>query len=361
MAPVIKRINLYSNRIKSIVCVSAQHREMLDQVLSLFEIEPDYDLNIMKDNQSLAEITVNVLTKLDEVLIREKPDWVLIQGDTTTAMVASLAAFYHQVKIGHIEAGLRTGDKYRPFPEEINRKVADVICDLRFAPTESARANLINEGIDPASIVVTGNTVIDALLDVAEREYDWSQGPLAQIPREKRLILVTAHRREHFGKPLEQICAALKFIAAQFQDIHIVYPVHLNPNVRRVVYRHLSNAHNISLLDPIEYLPFVQLMKASYLVLTDSGGLQEEAPMLGKPVLVLRETTERPEVVAAGAVKIIGTEMTDIVREITRLLTDRTEYPAINPYGDGKASERIVENLMEYSQRLKLETSRPKH
>lgn len=354
MAPVVKRLNQYADRITSIVCATAQHRTMLDQVLSLFEIKPDYDLNIMQEDQTLAGVTANALMKLDQVLSNEKPDWVLVQGDTTTAMAASLAAFYHRIKIGHVEAGLRTWDKFQPFPEEINRKLADAVCDLHFAPTEMARANLLREGVDDAGIVVTGNTVIDALLDVADREYDWSGGPLATIPRDKRLLLVTAHRRENFGEPLEQICDALKGLAGQFADLHIVYPVHLNPNVKHVVYRRLSDVPNISLLEPIEYLPLVQLMKASVLVLTDSGGLQEETSGLGKPVLVLREVTERLEGVAAGTVKVVGTRKERIMCETARLLEDQAEYErmscAANPYGDGQASRRIVDRLMTYTE-----------
>jgi UDP-N-acetylglucosamine 2-epimerase (non-hydrolysing) len=323
---------------------------MLDQVLSLFDIKPDFDLNLMQENQTLASITANALTRIDEVLNTVRPDWVLTQGDTTTAMVASLAAFYRRVKIGHVEAGLRTWDRCQPYPEEINRKIADSVCDLHFAPTEAARENLLREGLHARSILVTGNTVIDALLDVAEREFDWNDGPLAKIPRGKRLILVTAHRRENFGEPLEQICAALKEIAALDPSLQIVYPVHLNPNVRSVVYEKLSDVANVTLLDPLEYLPLVQLMKASDLVLTDSGGLQEEAPGLGKPVLVLREVTERPEGVEAGVVKLVGTDRRNIVQETKRLLEDSVEYDrmsrAVNPYGDGKASKRIVESLL---------------
>jgi UDP-N-acetylglucosamine 2-epimerase (non-hydrolysing) len=350
MAPVIKRLRQYPGRITSLVCVTAQHRRMLDQVLSIFEIKPDDDLNIMQEDQTLAEVTASALTKLDEVLQKVRPDWVLTQGDTTTAMVASLAAFYRRIKIGHIEAGLRTWDKFQPYPEEINRKIADSVCDLHFAPTETARANLLREGVNEASITITGNTVIDALLDVADLDYDWENGPLATIPRDRKLILVTAHRRENFGDPLERICAALRSIAEHFSDAHIVYPVHLNPNVRHVVHGRLSGIPNISLLEPIEYLPFVQLLKASFLVLTDSGGLQEEAPGLAKPVLVLRDVTERPEGVLAGTVKIVGTNERQIFHATARLLEDRAEYElmsrAINPYGDGRASERIVDCLI---------------
>jgi UDP-N-acetylglucosamine 2-epimerase (non-hydrolysing) len=331
------------------VCVTAQHREMLDQVLALFGIDPEYDLNVMQENQSLAHVAANVLLRLDEVLEKEQPDWVLTQGDTTTAMVATLAAFYREVRVGHIEAGLRTWNKRHPFPEEINRKIADAVCDLHFAPTETARENLLREGIDEASVIVTGNTVIDALLDVAGRPYDPSAGPAAQMRPGQRIILVTAHRRENFGEPLRRICAALGEIAAR-GDVRVVYPVHLNPNVQSVVYEMLGSDENVTLLAPLDYLPLVHLIKASHLVLTDSGGLQEEAPGLGKPVLVMRETTERPEGVAAGTVKLVGTDIGKIVGEAARLLDDQGEYDrmsrAVNPYGDGHASERIVARLL---------------
>jgi UDP-N-acetylglucosamine 2-epimerase (non-hydrolysing) len=348
LAPVLAE--LHQRDVRSVVCVTAQHREMLDQVLALFAIQPHYDLAIMQPNQSLAELTARALMKLDEVLRREMPDWILVQGDTTTAMVGALAAFYHHIKVGHVEAGLRSFDKYQPFPEEINRKIATSVSDLHFAPTEVSKQNLLREGVPENQIVVTGNTVIDALLQVAEKPYDWDASPLTAIPRDKRIILVTAHRRENLGAPLESICAALQTIAARYPDVHIVYPVHLNPNVQTVVHESLGNLTNVTLLSPLEYLPLVQLMKQAYLVVTDSGGIQEEAPGLGKPVLVLREVTERPEGVAAGTVKLVGTDSDKIVCEIERLLTDRIEYDrmarAVNPYGDGKASARIVTKLL---------------
>jgi UDP-N-acetylglucosamine 2-epimerase (non-hydrolysing) len=351
MAPVVNELKKYPQQIASIVCVTAQHRQMLDQVLDLFGITPDDDLNIMQANQSLATITASALTKLDEVLLREKPDWVLTQGDTTTAMVATLAAFYHRIRVGHIEAGLRTWDKFQPFPEEINRKIADGISDLHFAPTETSRQNLLREGVTDKTIVVTGNTVIDALLEIADRSFDWMTSPLAAVPQNKRLILVTAHRRENFGKPFEKMCLALRRIAERWPDAHLVYPVHLNPNVREVVSRILRNIPNVTLLEPLEYLPLVQLMKHSYLVLTDSGGLQEEAPGLGKPVLVMRETTERPEGVEAGTVRLVGTETENIVKAVAELLESAESYQAmsraVNPYGDGNASQRIVQKLLE--------------
>jgi UDP-N-acetylglucosamine 2-epimerase (non-hydrolysing) len=348
MAPVLAELNKYPE-ITSVVCVTAQHREMLDQVLELFEIQPDYDLSIMQPNQSLSEITARALTKLDEVLTKEKPDWVLVQGDTTTAMVGALAAFYHQIKVGHVEAGLRSFDKYQPFPEEINRKIATSISDLHFAPTEVSKQNLIREGVNEANILVTGNTVIDALLQVADKPYDWDSSPLSEIPRDKKIILVTAHRRENHGEPLHNICAALRTLAEQFSDVQIVYPVHLNPNVQKIVRATLGNIPNVTLLEPLEYLPLVHLMKQSYFVITDSGGIQEEAPGLGKPVLVLREVTERPEGVTAGTVKLVGTDTEKILHEATNLLTNAAAYQtmsqAVNPYGDGRASVRIVERL----------------
>jgi UDP-N-acetylglucosamine 2-epimerase (non-hydrolysing) len=350
MAPVLAELNKHKDQLTSVVCVTAQHREMLDQVLELFAIQPDYDLGIMLPNQSLAQITARALTKLDEVLQQEKPDWILVQGDTTTVMAAALAAFYHKIKVGHVEAGLRSYDKFQPFPEEINRKIATSLSDLHFAPTEVSRQNLLREGVADAQIVVTGNTVIDALLQVAEKPYDWQHSPLAAIPRDKRIILVTAHRRENFGAPFENICAALRTVAERYDDIHLVYPVHLNPNVQQIVRATLGQVRNITLLEPLEYLPLVQLMKQSYLVITDSGGIQEEAPGLGKPVLVLRAVTERPEGVAAGTVKLVGTNTQKIIHETSLLLDDSAAYQsmsqAVNPYGDGHASARIVASLI---------------
>lgn len=352
MAPVVKELRKHPNQIISRVCVTAQHREMLDQVLDLFQIVPDYDLDLMRPNQSLAALTARVFTELDAVIAQEKPDWVLVQGDTTTVMAASLVAFYHQVKVGHVEAGLRTYDKWQPFPEEINRRVAGVVADLHFAATETAKTNLLHEGVSPDLIYVTGNPVIDALKIVADMPYDVERGPLAGIPWDRRVILVTAHRRENFGEPLENICAALCEIAAQYpDDVQIVYPVHLNPNVQEPVYRLLRGFSNITLLSPLDYLPMVQLMKRCYLVLTDSGGIQEEAPGLGKPVLVLRETTERPEAVDAGTVRIVGTDRAKIVTLTRKLLDNSTLYGsmarAVNPYGDGRAARRIVNTLEE--------------
>jgi UDP-N-acetylglucosamine 2-epimerase (non-hydrolysing) len=355
MAPVVRELRRHPNKIKTVVCVTAQHREMLDQALDLFEMRPDYDLGVMQPDQSLASLTALALTQLDGVMAAERPDWALVQGDTTTTMAASLAAFYRRVRVGHVEAGLRSGDRRQPFPEEVNRKVTSAVGDLHFAPTEASRANLLREGVADAEVLVTGNTVIDALLDVAERPYAWEGGPLARVPRDRRLILVTAHRRENFGAPLESVCAALREIAASVPDVHLVYPVHLNPNVKEIVHATLGGVKNITLLEPLDYLPLVHLLKQSHLVITDSGGLQEEAPGLGKPVLVLRDVTERPEGVAAGTVRLVGTDRGRVVEEALRLLTDRAEYErmarAVNPYGDGRASERIVSRLLEEAER----------
>jgi UDP-N-acetylglucosamine 2-epimerase (non-hydrolysing) len=352
MAPVIKELEKHADQIISRVCVTAQHRQMLDQVLNLFGIIPDYDLNVMQEGQSPTQVAAAVLAKLEPILEAEQPNWVLVQGDTTTVVAASLAAFYARTKVGHVEAGLRTFDKYQPFPEEINRCVASVVADLHFAPTQRARQNLLREGVPDETIRVTGNPVIDALHMVANLPYNPTYGPLQDVPRDKRLILVTTHRRENFGKPLEQICLALRKIAQTYaDDIHIVYPVHLNPNVQEPARRILGDVVGVTLTEPLDYLPLVYLMKHATLVLTDSGGIQEEAPGLGKPVLVLREVTERPEAVEAGTVKLVGTNTETIVSETERLLGDRLEYErmarAINPYGDGHAGERIVSALLE--------------
>lgn len=351
VTPVIRELAKYPTEFEIRTCLTAQHREMVDQVLTLFEIEPDYDLNIMQDRQALSQVTAEVLTGVEEVIKAEDPDWVLVQGDTTTAMAASLAAFYQKVRVAHIEAGLRTWNKMQPYPEELNRVIADAICDLHFAPTETARRNLLREGISAKSIFVTGNTVIDALLETVKKEYDFGSGPLRDIPLDKRIILVTAHRRENFGQPLVNICQALQKIAYRYRsDVHLVYPVHLNPNVHEVARTILGGVANVSLLEPLDYLPFVHLMNRAYLLLTDSGGLQEEAPSLGKPVLVMRKVTERPEAVEAGTVKVVGTDEERIVAETVRLLEEQDEYErmakAINPYGDGKAAVRIVNTLL---------------
>jgi len=353
MAPVVKALTQQAGVI-SRVCVTAQHREMLDQVLEIFSIRPDHDLNIMQERQTLSGVTSSALLGVERVIKEEQPDWVLVQGDTTTVLSASLAAYYQRVKVGHVEAGLRTGDKFHPYPEEINRRLSDVMADLHFAPTETARQNLLREGIDPRGIVVTGNTVIDALLDVVKQVRHSGDNPWRSPELDsKRIIAVTAHRRENFGEPLQHICDALLEIAsAHKDDVHIIYPVHRNPNVQDVVYPRLGKTPNISLVDPVDYRSMVALLDRCYLVLTDSGGLQEEAPSLGKPVLVLRETTERPEAVEAGTVKIVGTDTRRIVAEASALLDDEQSYlrmaRAINPYGDGKASGRIVQAIMQY-------------
>jgi UDP-N-acetylglucosamine 2-epimerase (non-hydrolysing) len=351
MAPVVKELEKHSDKITSFVCVTAQHRQMLDQILSLFSITPHYDLDLMQPNQTLDQLTARVLTKLTPVIQEVKPDWLLVQGDTTTVMAASLAAFYLGVNVGHIEAGLRTNDKRQPFPEEINRRIASVIASVHFAPTSWTKNNLISESIPSDQVFETGNTVIDALQTVVNIPYEVADGPLSTILWDKKIILVTAHRRENFGQPLVNICNALIDIAKNHQDdVHIVYPVHLNPNVQDPVYRLLSNIPNVTLLPPLDYLPLVYLMNRSYLVITDSGGIQEEAPGLGKPVLVLREKTERPEGIEAGTVKLVGTDKTKIITETTRLLVDTTTYnnmsQAINPYGDGRAAQRIVQHLL---------------
>lgn len=351
MASVIKELRKHPNEFICRICVTAQHREMLAPFLKLFDIKPDYDLNIMQENQSLGYITVTILTQLGEIIKKEEPDYLLVQGDTTTAMAASLTAFYQKIKIAHIEAGLRTWNKLHPYPEEINRKIIDAVSDLYFAHTEQAKQNLLQEGIAEKNVEVTGNTIIDALLDIAGRKVDPKGTVLENIPfNEKKIILVTAHRRENFGKPLINICKAIKEIAMRYPDVYIVYPVHLNPNVQKPVYSMLNRIENVLLIEPLDYEYFVQLMKKSYLILTDSGGLQEEAPSLAKPVLVLRELTERPEALEAGTAEIVGTQPQKIIERTINLLENRTAYErmsrAINPYGDGKASKRIVTRLL---------------
>ncbi len=358
MAPVVRCLAQTAG-IESRVCVTAQHRQMLDQVLQLFEIRPDYDLDLMRDDQGLAELSASIFTGLDPVLADFHPDWVLVQGDTTTVAIAALLSYYRRIRVGHVEAGLRTYDKWQPFPEEINRRVAGVTADLHFAPTEWTRRNLLREGIDDKIIMVTGNPVIDALQYVAGQpepdsvcELVDSLGIRSDPGAEgRRLVLVTAHRRESFGAPLESICEALRQLAAR-GDIEIVYPVHLNPNVQQPVKRILGGVRHVTLLPPLDYLPLVHLMKRSTLILTDSGGIQEEAPAFGKPVLVLREVTERPEGVEAGTVKVVGAEAGRIVREAGSLLDDPTAYTrmaqAVNPYGDGHAAPRIVQALLDH-------------
>ena len=353
MAPVVQKLS-QTPGIESLVCVTAQHREMLDQVLNLFEIVPEFDLDLMQPDQSLAQITAAIFTNLDPVLRDLRPDWVLAQGDTTTVMVAALLSYYNRIKFGHLEAGLRTGDKFQPFPEEVNRQVAAVAADLHFAPTEWSRQNLLKENIPAEKILVTGNPVIDALRQVAEKPVPAEISQLLESFGGRKLILVTAHRRENFGQPLENICEALKQLAERYGDqIQIVYPVHLNPHVKNVVYPRLEEfSAQITLVPPLDYLPMVHLMKHATLVLTDSGGIQEEAPGFGVPVLVMRAATERPEGLAAGTVKLVGTETARIVAAARSLLENPAEYEqmarAANPYGDGHAAERIVQALLDY-------------
>ncbi len=357
MAPVIKALEGAAG-IESRVCVTAQHREMLDQVLTLFKIKPDIDLNLMRPDQSLAQLTAQILENIDPVLADEHPDWVLIQGDTTTVMAASLAAFYRDIKVGHVEAGLRTDDKFQPFPEEINRRIASVTADLHFAPTQLSRENLLKEGIPDKQIIVTGNPAIDALQQIvkmpAPDQVDKWLKEWGISPGKKRLVLVTAHRRENFGEPIESICMAIKSLASHYGDaIQLVYPVHLNPNIQGTVNRILGDVQGVKLLPPLDYLYLVHLMKAASLVLTDSGGIQEEATGLGKPTLVMREKTERPEGVTAGVLKLVGTDPRTIITETKRLLDDVKVYRlmahAENPFGDGHASERIVKGLLDFS------------
>lgn len=354
MAPLVNLLKA-DPAIDSRVCVTGQHREMLDQVLRLFQITPEYDLAIMKAGQDLYDVTTSILLSIKPVLRDFKPDVVLVHGDTSTTFAAALACYYEKIAVGHVEAGLRTGNIYSPWPEEANRKLTGAITRFHFAPTATSQANLLAENTPKTHIYVTGNTVIDALLQVVAK-IDADTALTAEFAAKfpygqngRRLILVTGHRRESFGSGFENICAALKDIAERFPDADVVYPVHLNPNVREPVFRLLSNSPNVHLIEPQDYLPFVYLMSRSYLVLTDSGGIQEEAPSLGKPVLVMRDTTERPEAVAAGTVKLVGTDTTLIVSEVSKLMTDQAYYDAMsfahNPYGDGLACQRIIDAL----------------
>ena len=353
MAPVVKRMREhFGGEVR--VCVTAQHRQMLDQVLNLFGIVPEYDLNLMTPGQDLTDITANVLVALRGVLEDFSPDVVLVHGDTTTTFAASLAAYYKKIPVAHVEAGLRTGNRYSPWPEEINRKLTGAMAAFHFAPTATSRDNLLRESVEADSIFVTGNTVIDALLDVVKKidgDHELKAGLEQQfdfLNPEKRTILITGHRRENFGKGFEEICNALAWLATR-DDVELVYPVHLNPNVQEPVRRLLGDISNIHLIEPLDYLPFVYLMNRAYLIITDSGGIQEEAPSLGKPVLVIRDTTERPEAVEAGTVKLVGTDARKICRETNELLDDKAAYQrmafAHNPYGDGYAAKRIVDIL----------------
>lgn len=354
MAPLVRRLQA-TEGVRCGVCVTAQHRQMLDQVLNLFEITPDYDLNLMRVGQTLGGLTSQILTLLDPVLEDFQPDLVLVHGDTTTTLGASLAAYYRRISVGHVEAGLRTGDLYAPWPEEANRRLTGVLARHHFAPTQTSMQNLLDEGVDESRVHVTGNTVIDALhlaVEQLQRDPEQAERMRGQFPflsEDQRMILVTGHRRENFGRGIEQICVALAAIAKHYPDCQIVYPMHLNPNVREPVERLLGGLANVVLIEPQEYLQFVYLMNRAWLILTDSGGIQEEAPSLGKPVLVMRDTTERPEAVAAGTVKLVGADSDRLFKAVVELWEDPSAYGAMsrahNPYGDGKASERIV-NLL---------------
>ena len=350
MAPVVLELQKHADRIQTIVAVTAQHRQMLDQVLDLFQITPDYDLDIMSQGQTLYDITTKSLMGLKDVLAKEKPDLVLVHGDTTTTFAGALASYYQQVPVGHVEAGLRTGDIYSPFPEEMNRKLTGAIAAIHFAPTATAKANLLKENVNPSHIYVTGNTVIDALMMTVAGDYDFDDDLKDVDFHNHRVILLTTHRRENLGEPMRHIYKALRRIIEEIPDTEIVFPVHRNPLVRKVVEEELAGVDRIHLIDPMEYEPFANLMSLSSLVLTDSGGIQEEAPSLGKPVLVLRNTTERPEAVEAGTVRLIGTDKDVVYAETKRLLTDQAAYDAmsnaVNPYGDGKASQRIVQAIL---------------
>jgi UDP-N-acetylglucosamine 2-epimerase (non-hydrolysing) len=350
MAPVIHELRRAGKDLDSRVCVTAQHREMVDKALVLFGIVPDYDLDVMQTAQSSTMVASRILARLEPVFEEYRPDWILVQGDTTTVAAAALAAFYSGIKVGHVEAGLRTYDKRQPFPEEMNRRVTGAVADLHFAPTERARKNLLREGTPAEHIIVTGNPVIDALLWAAEHPPEASDSRLMEFGKKVRTILVTIHRRENWGEPLKQICLALRDLATEHSSsIRIVYPVHPNPNVRDTVYSLLDGVDGITLVEPLDYLTLVHVMKKSFLVVTDSGGIQEEAPSLGVPVLVLREVTERPEAVEAGTVKIVGVHRADIAAAVRQLIESKSHYDAmscaVNPYGDGKASQRIVAAL----------------
>lgn len=351
MAPVVLELAKHPDEIVPVVTVTAQHREMLDQVLNLFDIKPDHDLDIMAAGQTLFDITSRAMMGLDKVLQEEKPDIVLVHGDTTTTFAGALASYYHQTSVGHVEAGLRTYNKYSPFPEEMNRKLTGSIADLHFAPTETSQHNLLSEAVDGEKIFVTGNTVIDALHKTVNDDFQFEDQVLQGIDfKNKRIILVTTHRRENLGEPMRHVYQALRRLIDDFEDVEIVFPVHKNPKVREVVNQELGGLAKVHLVDPLDYEPFANLMHRSHLILTDSGGVQEEAPALGKPVLVLRDTTERPEAVEAGTVKLIGTDKDVVYKEAKELLTNQQEYSrmseACNPYGDGKASQRIIQAIL---------------
>lgn len=347
MAPLVKELEK-RKEIESLVCVTAQHREMLDQVLETFEIKPDYDLNIMKPGQTLGDITTRALTGLEEVIKECKPDIVLVHGDTTTTFAGALAAFYNQVAIGHVEAGLRTNDKYSPYPEEMNRQMVDCMTDMYFAPTKLSKQNLISENIDASKIYVTGNTAIDAMSTTIKDDYNNEY--LNWVKENEKLILVTAHRRENLGDPMRNIFKAIKRIVNEFNDVKVIYPIHMNPKVRSVANEVFADCDKVKLIEPLEVIDFHNFINKCYMIMSDSGGVQEEAPSLGKPVLVLRDTTERPEGIEAGTLKLVGTDEETIYKEAKKLLTDKKEYEkmshASNPYGDGLASKRIVDAII---------------
>lgn len=362
MAPVIQVMQEYEKEIKSIVCVTAQHREMLDSVLNTFQICPKYDLNIMKNGQTLELMTCEILERLDGILTKEQPDFILVHGDTTTTFAAALSAFYHQIPVGHVEAGLRTKNLYAPYPEEANRQMVSNIAELHFAPTITSMKNLLQENKDPEKIYLTGNTAIDALKTTIREDYDnlvlrWAQGA--------RTILLTAHRRENLGIPLQHIFEAVNILTERYEDIKVIYPCHMNPKVRETAMKMFRHNRQVKVIDPLEVTEFHNMIKKSYLVLTDSGGIQEEGPSLGKPVLVLRDTTERPEGVEAGTLKLVGTDTRNIVKEVSYLLDNEEEYQKMsrskNPYGDGEASRRIVEAVLRYFKDREAEKSFGKH
>lgn len=349
MAPVVQALRDRPEAFEVTVCLTAQHRELLDQVIEVFRIPVGYDLDLMKRDQTIFDVTSHVLIEMGRVIEEARPDVVLVHGDTTTSFAAALAGYYRKTRVGHVEAGLRTYDKYQPFPEEMNRRLGDALCDYHYAPTPMARENLLKENIPDAGIVVTGNTVIDALLEIANRPYTFTDPLLARAGIERRLILVTAHRRESFGAPFEAMCTAMRDLARRNADVEVIYPVHPNPNVRRAVDKILAGEDRVHLIAPLDYLAFVHLLKKATIVLTDSGGIQEEAPSLGKPVLVMREVTERPEAITAGTARLVGTSCENIVGQVQRLLDDPAAYAAmanaVNPYGDGLASARIADHL----------------
>ncbi|MCB5560322.1 UDP-N-acetylglucosamine 2-epimerase (non-hydrolyzing) [Anaerosalibacter bizertensis] len=351
MAPIVKVME-NTKEIENIVCVTAQHREMLDQVLDIFEIKPDYDLNIFKPGQTLTGITTKALEGLEKVIVETQPDLLLVQGDTTTVFAGALAAFYQKVKVGHVEAGLRSGNLYSPYPEEANRKLTGIVTNFHFAPTNESRENLLREGYPEEKIFITGNTVIDALFHVVKEDYIFEDSLLNNIDfKNKRVILLTSHRRENIGKPMENIFTAIDEITRKYEDVEVIFPVHLNPKVRNIAHKVFDGNKDIHLVEPLDYEPFTNLMSKCHIVVTDSGGLQEEAPSLGKPVLVVREETERPEGIEAGTAKLVGTSKENISKELDLLLSSKEEYKkmanAVNPYGDGKASERIVKVIIE--------------